>query len=171
MMDPGKLRLVQYPDPRLLRRCKPVARFDDALAAIAARMVALMHEHRGVGLAAPQVGLELRMFVCQPPDATEATAYINPVLTLGEEQAQAEEGCLSLPEVAVQVRRAVTCGIAAFDTAGKRIESSGTGLVARIWQHECDHLDGHLIIERMTESERIANRKLLRQMERDYKKH
>ena len=169
MSSAKRLSLIYYPDPRLRRRCRPVARFDASLAAAAERMIELMREHHGVGLAAPQVGLDVRLFVCQPTEDAAPAAYVNPVLTLGYEMAAGEEGCLSLPEVTVSVLRATTCSLSACDVSGKPVRIETRGLLARVWQHECDHLDGRLIIERMTEAERIANRRYLKELERKYR--
>lgn len=165
-----KLRIISYPDPRLRQRCKPVERFDTELARLAQRMIELMQEAKGVGLAAPQVGLPIRMFVCRPVEKAAARAFVNPVLTLGDEEQESEEGCLSIADVTVNVRRATEAQIAALELEGRPIKLSGEGFIARIWQHETDHLDGRLIIERMTEAEKIKNRKLLKELEREYEK-
>lgn len=163
-----KLRIISYPDPRLRQRCKPVERFDAELARLAQRMIELMQEAKGVGLAAPQVGVLTRLFVCKPVEEAAARAFVNPVLTLGEEEQESEEGCLSIADVTVNVRRATQAQMAAFDLEGRPIKLTGDGFVSRIWQHEADHLDGRLIIERMTEAEKIKNRKLLKELEREY---
>src|SRR5262249_38458796 len=96
--------------------------------------------------------------------------FVNPVLKLSDEDAEAEEGCLSIPDVGVMVRRAIRCEISALDRAGKAVTLGGEGLTARVWQHETDHLDGRLITDRMTETEKIANRKLLKELEREFEK-
>jgi peptide deformylase len=163
-----KLRLIFYPDPRLRQRCKPVERFDAELARITARMLDIMHERHGLGLAAPQMGLLLRVFVCQPEPETPSGVYVNPTLVLGADERMGEEGCLSIPDVTIAVRRAVTCEIHAFDVTGQPIKLAARDLTARIWQHEYDHLDGRLITDRMTEAERITHRRILKELERDY---
>lgn len=163
--------IVKYPDPRLRRVCPLVTEFDDGLAALAERMLKLMREGDGVGLAAPQTGLSCRLFVCNPTgEPGDDHVFINPELVNLTGQAEAEEGCLSLPDIHVVIRRARRCGIRFQDITGKAMEMEAEGLLARIWQHETDHLDGKLIIDRMDATDRIANRKKVAQLEVDYKK-
>jgi len=160
-----------YPDPCLRARCEPVEVFDGVLADLTGRMLALMHAGRGVGLAGPQVGVNHRLFVCNPTgEPQDDHVYVNPELSDLTGSEEAEEGCLSIPEVRVAIRRARRCRIKAFDVTGQPIEAEGDDLLARIWQHETDHLDGHLIIDRMNGTDQIANRKLLAQLEDDYRK-
>lgn len=164
-------RIVRYPDPRLRREAEPIEEFGAETAALVERMYTLMREGDGVGLAAPQVGLSLRMFVCNPtgqPD--DNRVYINPELLELTGAVEAEEGCLSLPDVQVSVRRAKFCRIRAMDAKGMPFEEEGEDLLARIWQHENDHLDGRLIIDRMNGTDQIANKKILAQLEEDYRK-
>ncbi|MBK8914287.1 MAG: peptide deformylase [Phycisphaerales bacterium] len=166
MSGPSSLRIIHYPDSRLRARSAPVERFDAGLRELAAQMFSLMRESKGVGLAAPQVGVLLRMFVMnatgQPDDDR---VLINPVIDEMEGSAQATEGCLSIPGVNVQIRRPVACRIIAQDLAGERVELRGRDLVARIWQHETDHLNGVLILDRMGPTDRVATKKVLRALE------
>jgi len=166
--DPKKLALIRYPDPRLRTRCAPVTEFTDALHGIAKRMVEIMRQSKGVGLAAPQVGLNIRLFVCQAPDEKEATICVNPRLDLGDETMVADEGCLSIPDVTVAMTRSRTAMLTAFDARGREFRADGADILARIWQHENDHLDGKLIIDRMTAAEKIANRRFLRDLEKEF---
>lgn len=169
-IDTALLRIIKYPDPRLRATCKPVATFDASLPALAKRMLELMHDCKGVGLAAPQVGLPLRLFVCNPTgEPSDDRVFVNPRLEDLQGLVEAEEGCLSIPEVTVDVRRAESCTINAHDLEGHPIEARGTELVARCWQHECDHLDGRLIIDQMSETDKIANRRVLKTLEAEYK--
>lgn len=169
--SPDKLPIVTYPAPGLRVRCAPVESFDEKLAALAKQMIAAMHENEGVGLAAPQVGVPLRLFVCNETGKPEDDrVFVNPVLSGHEGAATGDEGCLSIPGVTVAVRRAERCSIAAVDVQGRPISASGAGLLARCWQHEVDHLDGRLIIDRMSEADAIANRKKLRELEAKFKK-
>jgi peptide deformylase len=134
-----KLRIVLYPDPALRKKCKPVEQFDEELAALADRMLKLMRDAKGVGLAAPQVGVLLRMFVCNPTgEPGDDQVWFNPVLPNLEGMAEAEEGCLSLPNVNVPKRRAQRAVIEGYDAAGNPKRAEGSDLVARIWQHETD---------------------------------
>jgi peptide deformylase len=170
-IDPTKFEVVIYPDPALRRAAKPLDRFDGELAAVAHRMLHLMRQHKGVGLAAPQVGQSIRLFVCnvtgQPGDDL---VCINPELLDLAGDAVAEEGCLSLPEVTVTKHRAESCRLRAMDLSGAWFERSGSGLAARCWQHELDHLNGRLIIDNMSEADRIANRRALKELESSRKK-
>jgi peptide deformylase len=165
------LRIVHYPDPVLRAKCKPVTHYGDALAALAQRMLALMHEAEGVGLAAPQVGVTQRLFVMnhtgQPGDDL---VLVNPHLSELDGSAENEEGCLSIPGVRVQVRRAQHCKVLAHDPHGRPFEIDVDALRARIVQHETDHLNGVLILDRMGPSDQIATRKTVRALEDAYRK-
>jgi len=166
-----QLKIINYPDPRLKKASKPVEKIDDAIRKLAVRMFELMREHKGVGLAAPQVGENIRLFVMNPTDEEGgARVYVNPVLTEPVGAATDDEGCLSIPGVTVAVRRAEKCAISGVDVQGRPVSASGGGLIARCWQHEVDHLDGRLIIDKMSEGDVIANRKKLRELETKFKK-
>jgi peptide deformylase len=166
-VDPARLRIVNYPDPVLRAKAAPVDPADPEVRAVAVRMIELMHEADGVGLAGPQVGLPWRLFVTNARDADpEDRVYLNPRLTLGRSELEAEEeGCLSLPGITVGVRRPVEASIEAVDLDGRPVTRSAEGMLARIWQHENDHLDGVLIIDRMTPMDRLSTRKALKELE------
>jgi peptide deformylase len=120
-------------------------------------------------LAAPQGGVLKRRIVVSPTgQAADAMALVNCVIRDREGNVEAEEGCLSLPGVNVRVRRAKRCRLEALDLAGNPLELEGEDLLARIWQHETDHLDGVLIIDRMGPADRMAVRKTLRALEEGY---
>ena len=170
-VDPAKLTLVTYPHPALRKACGPVADFDDKLAQIAACLLAVMHEHKGVGLAGPQVGLSLRLFVCNSSgEPDDDQVYVNPELSDFEGLLESDEGCLSIPEVNVIMRRARSVTLRAQTVTGEPVRKHAEGLLARIWQHETDHLDGKLIIDHMSEVDRMDNRRALKQLEKDYAK-
>jgi peptide deformylase len=163
-------KIVSYPDPVLREKCAPVETFDEELRRLAGRMLELMKANRGVGLAGPQVGARRRIFVCNATgEPGDDRVYINPELSDLVGPVEAEEGCLSIPEVRVQIRRAGRCRLKAYDLDGKPVEAEASELLARIWQHEVDHLDGRLIIDSMTPADRIANKKQLAQLEADYR--
>lgn len=169
-IDPAKLRIIKYPDPRLRKVCQPVETFDGWLADVVRRMTALMHAASGIGLAAPQVGLSLRFFVCNVTgNRDDDQVYINPRIDNGDGLAEGDEGCLSVPDATVAIRRHVACTIHAQDVSGTAFEQRASGLLARCWQHEYDHLDGRLIVDLMSEADKIANRRLLKQLETDYR--
>ena len=146
----------QYGDPVLRMRADDVEAFDDELRAVSERMIALMHDAEGVGLAATQVGILRRFFVCQLDG--EEHVLVNPVLTVvGEETDTDVEGCLSLGSVRVPVERAVQVRVEARDVTGAPVTLELEGYPARVVQHEVDHLDGTLMLDRTdAESRRDA---------------
>ncbi len=118
---------------------------------VAPRMIELMHDAAGIGLAAPQVGLPWRMFVTYVPDADPVDrVFIDPVLVLdlcGSPPQPYEEGCLSLPDLRLEILRPIGARISARDLNGDSFDMSDNGLLARVWQHEFDHLEGKLIFD------------------------
>lgn len=166
-VDLENLAIVYYPHPVLREKAKPIERVDDEVIAVAQRMIELMHQAPGVGLAAPQVGLPWRMFVANPTgEPDDDRVYINPELSdLGGGNAARDEGCLSLPDITVQVTRPAAATIRATGIDGQAVEESADDLLARIWQHEYDHLDGVLIIDKMSPMDKLANKRVLREME------
>ncbi len=149
-------------DPVLRATALPVERFDERLKQEIVRMGELMHDALGVGLAATQLGILHRVLVYQAYAEDPLTALVNPVLEWSsEEQEAAEEGCLSLPGVHVEVERAVRVRVRAQDETGKQIEIEAEGLPARVIQHEIDHLDGTLILDRIS---REARKEAMRAM-------
>ena len=180
-VDPSKLEIVWYPDPVLRKKAKEIDAVTDEHRAVAMRMIELMDEAKGVGLAAPQVGLSWRMFVAHVPPTDgrslsdspmtatrEPTVYINPVLAEPSRDVDTyEEGCLSLPDIHGDVLRPVDITITALDLDGKKFTQRAHGLLARCWQHEMDHLDGVLILDRMSQSSRLKVRARVRELERD----
>ncbi len=164
-----KLQIALYPDPVLRLVCKPVEAFDDQLAALVERMKHLLREAHGVGLAAPQVGVPIRLFICCPTgEDDDLTVWVNSQLSDMQGAEEGEEGCLSIPGVTVPKRRATQACIRGFDFAGNPISAEITGLTARVCQHESDHLDGVLVIDAMPELAELANRKTIKQLEADY---
>lgn len=170
-LDATKLRIVHYPDPVLRRRARPVEQIDSEVRSVAERMLELMHEAPGVGLAAPQVGLGWRLFVaCPTGDPADDRVFINPrILEPSRQMDEMEEGCLSLPEIQVHMRRPKQVTVEATDLGGQTFRLTSDGLPARVWQHETDHLDGVLIIDRMQPMDRLANERLIRELERSYR--
>lgn len=163
------LSIIQWPDPRLKQQNKSVERFDDRLRLLVARMFDLMREHKGVGLAAPQVGMNIRLFVMNPTgQPQDDQVYVNPVLNDGEGVEEDDEGCLSLPGLSVKVERYRTLRILAQDAEGKPIDQAESGYLPRIWQHEFDHLNGILLTDRMGPVAKLANRKLLKKLQEEY---
>lgn len=160
------LKIIHYPDPRLRKVAEPVTKFDADLHRLTERMFELMREEQGVGLAAPQVGVNLRLFVMNASGKPEDDRVIvNPVLTDAEGNEVGEEGCLSLPKIRANIDRAVTLTLTAQDENGNPIKETATGFIARVWQHEFDHLNGVMLIDRMGFTARMAIRKRLKEME------
>jgi peptide deformylase len=147
----------QYPDPVLRMQAREVADFDDSVTSLAERMTALMDEARGVGLAAPQIGVLRRVVVYRTAEEEPAVALVNPrVVVTGEELASAEEGCLSLgaATVVVEVERPTAITLEAASPKGEPLRIEAEGLLARVIQHELDHLDGVLTIDRTSPEQR-----------------
>lgn len=168
MPDPAELKILMYPEPGLRATTHPVDPADPHVQAIAARMIEIMFESEGAGLAAPQVGLPWRLFVTVNPDIEDAgLAWINPSLMFDEMTPLEEdvEGCLSLPGITVDVERPILVRIEAHDISGKLVRSEDERL-ARVIQHEFDHLEGVLIIDKMSTMERIRNRKAIKLLKR-----
>jgi peptide deformylase len=154
------LQIIQYPHPTLRHPSKPLKRVDAELRKLIDEMWELMYEHEGVGLAANQVDLPYRLFLVNPTgerDSKETEqVLINPVLSSGRGQEEGEEGCLSIPGVRAPVVRNSTINVQAYDLAGNEIVAEAEGLFARILQHETDHLDGRLFIDRLSPTELAA---------------
>jgi peptide deformylase len=145
----------KWGDPVLKERARPVDRFDDALLAEIEHMGALMHDALGIGLAATQVGVLHRVLVYRVQPQAPVSALVNPKVEWhsGDEET-AEEGCLSLPTVLVDVERPVHIRVSAQDERGEPIQVEASGLEARVIQHEIDHLDGVLILNRTSRDQR-----------------
>jgi peptide deformylase len=165
-VDPALLKLLIYPAKALRQSCVDVDPSDAQVAAVARTMIDLMHEHEGIGLAAPQVGLPWRVFVTRGEE--EDLVRVNPVIEVLHPAVEVnEEGCLSLPGVRVDVARPVSVVMRSLDLSGNVHEEVADDFMGRVWQHERDHLDGVLIIDRMGPMDRLANRRQLRSLERE----
>jgi peptide deformylase len=163
------LKIIYYPDPRLRKVAEPVKAFDDDLLALTNRMFELMREEQGVGLAAPQVGVNLRLFVMNHDGKPESDRVIaNPQLLDAEGQELGEEGCLSLPKIRAQIDRATKLTLKAQDVTGKTFEEVGEDFIARVWQHEVDHLNGIMLIDRMGFTAKMGVKRKLKELEDDY---
>lgn len=144
-------QIRQYPDPVLRMQARPVEDFDDDVRRLVTRMIDLMKEANGVGLAATQVGVLRRVFVFVPEEEEEAVAVINPqIVSRAEEVAMDDEGCLSIQGITVPVERSTAVRIEGRDEIGESVGYDLEGMAARIAQHEYDHLDGTLMIDRTT---------------------
>ena len=163
------LEIIQYPHPTLRHPSKPLRRVDAELRAIVAEMFELMYAHEGVGLAASQVDLPYRLFVTNVEGQREAKeaeqVFINPVLSGGRGHHEDQEGCLSIPGIYAQVSRNETIRVQAYDLSGNEISGEVDGLLARILQHETDHLDGKLFIDRLGPTQLAGLRDKLEEFE------
>ncbi len=166
-VKPDQLRIVHYPTPVLREVAKPVQGVSDGVRRVAERMLELMHEARGVGLAAPQVGLAWRMFVANPTgEPGDDRVFINPKLSNPSAETHVhEEGCLSLPHITGEITRPTRITIDATDLQGQPFQLTSDDLPARVWQHEIDHLDGILILDRMPAIDKVANQQAVLELE------
>ena len=185
-IDPAKLRIELYPTQTLKTKAKPIE-LNDEVRQVADRMIELMNGARGIGLAAPQIGLSWRMFVAHvppDPDLQDESAhpelpiscdapqvFINPTITeFAGDLEPYDEGCLSLPGITGEVNRPAIVTMQATDLEGNTVSLKAAGLLARCWQHEIDHLDGILILDKMTQMSRLKNRSRIKQMEKAAKR-
>jgi peptide deformylase len=156
--------VVKYGDPALRSVARPIDRFDAALAEEVRRMGHLMHDAYGIGLAATQLGVMHRVLVYRTEMEGAVAALVNPVLEwASKDKESAEEGCLSLPGVAVEVERPVHVRVRAQDERGEPLLVEASGLEARVIQHEMDHLDGVLILDKTSRDQRKQAMRALRE--------
>lgn len=148
------MEIINYPHPTLRHVSQPLKRVDRELREMVRQMFELMYQHNGIGLAANQVNLPYRLFVLNlesDPEAQELEmVFINPVLSRPKGTVEAEEGCLSMPSIHADVRRAERITVNAYNLDGEEIHAEVDGLFARAVQHETDHLDGKLFIDRLS---------------------
>jgi peptide deformylase len=172
------LDVVIYPDPRLDKVCRAIKPEELAsgkadgidLKEFARKMLATMYYSEGIGLAAPQVGVNLRMFTIDiSPDRNDPLVLINPVISNARGSETDEEGCLSIPEVRVKVKRPTEITISAVDLDNKPIVIEAKELFARCCQHETDHLNGVLILKYLGMAGRLLVRRQLNELEETYK--
>lgn len=180
-MNVRDLSILTYPHPSLRVRAERVGAPPADIRAVADRMIDLMRDAEGIGLAATQVGLPWRLFVLHVPPAEDRSAdsdpptatrtpivFVNPtIVSMEEAPVPFEEGCLSLPDVRGDVMRPPIVTIRATDPEGREFTLRCAGLLARCVQHEFDHLDGVLIIDRMTQISRLKVRSAVRELERN----
>jgi len=167
------VEIVLYPDPILRRPATKVERFDEDLKQFAREMLETMYRAHGVGLAAPQVGDGRRLLVLNPtgdPAHTEAErVLVNPKILRRKGEVWGEEGCLSFPRIFAEIARAETIEFEAADADGKLAREEASGFLARIVQHEGDHLDGVVFVDRMSPADRIRVKPMLRELEERFR--
>jgi len=159
------MKIVQYPHPALRHKAEPVMEISKDLNLQVGRMLELMYLNEGLGLAAPQVALPVRVLVMNfsgdPLEKENEFVAINPVILEMKGSIEDREGCLSFPDVFSKVRRARTVRVQAYNLKGELYEMTVSDLPARIWQHEVDHLDGILFLDKMNMLGRINNKKAI----------
>jgi len=171
MIDAEKCRITHYPAEVLASAAQPVKEIDDSIRRLVEKMTDIMLANKGLGLAAPQAGVPLRLFIIsldQSPDSVKV--YINPVVApTTDELLPMEEGCLSVPGVNVKVRRYKQCTVTATNLEGDKFTEEAEGLLARALQHEYDHIEGLTIVNRMGQASKIAHRRQLKKLREKHK--
>ncbi|MFA5239668.1 MAG: peptide deformylase [Phycisphaerae bacterium] len=166
MIDIQKCRITHYPADVLAGRAKPVENIDDNIRQLVQKMTEIMLENKGIGLAAPQAGVPLRLFIISLSGTGEdLKVYINPDVTPAGDFNTTEEGCLSVPGVYTKIRRYKNCTVTATDLDGNEFTEEAEGLYARALQHEFDHIEGATIVNRMSQVAKIAHRRQLKKLE------
>jgi peptide deformylase len=168
------MKILLYPHPSLRAKARPLTAIDQRVHNAAREMLDLMYAEKGLGLAATQVGLPYRLLVMNltgpEHDRSQEGVYINPVILERKGSQEGEEGCLSFPGLYAKVRRAKTVRVQAYNLKGELVDIAASDLAARCWQHEVDHLDGVLFIDKMGPIARLASRGTLKDFERVFQK-
>jgi len=165
------LRILKYPHPALRHKTKPLRRVDGELKNFVREMFDLMYQQHGVGLAANQVGLPYRFFIVNPegdPAKAPEYAFFNPVIVRRSGTVEAEEGCLSFPEIYAPVKRSEKVTLSAYNIKGEEVNYDLDGFVARVVQHEYDHLDGVMFIDRLSPSGLLTVKQPLAELENEF---
>jgi peptide deformylase len=170
MVDVEKCRITHYPADVLAGRARPVEKIDDNIRKLVQKMTDIMLENKGIGLAAPQAGVPLRLFIISLDASREAVkVFINPTVTPLGKLDSIEEGCLSVPGVYTKIRRYKKCKVTATDLDGNEFTEEAEGLYARALQHEYDHIEGMTIADRMGSAAKIVHRRQLKKLVEEHK--
>ncbi len=167
------MQIVKYPHPALRHKADPVTALSKEIELLVGGMLELMYKHEGLGLAAPQVASTLRVlvmnFAADPAKKEQEFIAINPVIVEASKAIiDDREGCLSFPELYAKVRRSKKVRVQAYNLKGELYEMTCEDLPARVWQHEIDHLDGTLFIDKMGMVGRMQSKKALKQFEEEF---
>ncbi len=169
MLEPEKCKITYYPSPVLQGPARPVEQIDDTVRRLAERMIEIMIETKGIGLAGPQAGVDLAIFVISLDGTREnAKVYLNPTVETSGKLVEFEEGCLSIPGLYTKIKRYSNAKVTATDLQGNEFTEDAEGLYARALQHEYDHLQGRMIKDRMSRVAAIGARRKLKQLEQEY---
>jgi peptide deformylase len=165
MIDFEKCKITRYPAEVLAHKAEPIEKIDESIHRLVKRMTEIMIERKGIGLAGPQAGVPLRIFIISlDGTAQNVKVYINATVTPEGSVVANEEGCLSVPGVFTKIRRYKKCRVTATDLDGNEFSEEAEGLYARALQHEYDHIEGITIVNRMTQTARIAHRRQLKKL-------
>jgi peptide deformylase len=165
MTDVDRCKITYYPASVLRGRAVPVEKIDETIRRLVDKMADILVDKKGIGLAAPQAGVPLRLFIVSLTGKREdVRAYINPTVTPHGDLDEAEEGCLSVPGIWAKIRRYKKATVTATDLDGRQFTEDAEGLYARCLQHEYDHIEGTVIVNRMGEAARIAHRRQLKKL-------
>ena len=164
-----KMEVLVYPNPILKRKAKPVEEIDEEICQLAGAMLDTMYDACGIGLAATQIGLSKRLVVQDVAGKkTGERVFVNPYIVDERGEAIEEEGCLSFPGLSGKVMRSQSVTVIAFNLKGEKLKIEAEGLLSRAWQHEIDHLNGTLFIDKMTPASMIANKQKIKEFELVY---
>ena len=164
-----KCRITRYPSEVLGKTAEPIEQIDDNVRQLVGKMTDIMLENKGIGLAAPQVGLSLRLFIISLDGTREKVrAYVNPTVTTSGELEAMDEGCLSVPGIYTKIRRYGKCEVTATNLDGEEFTEQAEGLYARALQHEYDHIQGMTIAGRMGQTAKIAHRRQLKKLKEEH---
>jgi len=162
------LSIISCLDPLLRKKCQRVDNIDDSLITITEDMIETMYDASGLGLAANQIGLSSNLFVIDVGIAQEKrdpTVIINPVITASEDEVMGEEGCLSIPDIFAEIKRAQHVEVKGYDLNGNEVRYEAEGILARAFQHEMDHLQGGLFWDNLSKVKRdILKRKFKKKL-------
>jgi len=171
MINIEKCQITHYPAEVLAKAAKPVEKIDADIHRLVEKMTDIMLGKKGIGLAAPQVGVPLRLFIISLDGNREnVKVYINPTVTPSGGLEETEEGCLSVPGIYTKIQRYKKCKVTATDLDGNEFTEEADGLYARCLQHESDHIEGMTIADRMPSAARIAHRKQLKKLKEEHKR-
>lgn len=171
MTDIQKCQITHFPANVLKKRAEPIEKIDDNIHQLAEKMTDIMLKQKGIGLAGPQAGVPLRIFIISLDGTRNAVkVFINPTVTTTGEPDSVEEGCLSVPGVHTKIRRYKKCTVTATDLDGNEFTDEAQGLYARALQHEYDHIEGITIVNRMGQTAKIVHRKQLKKLIKNHEK-